>query len=410
MTVELLAPVRDEVSFAAAISAGADAVYFGLGHLNMRLNSKGIEVEQLANIVSKAHQQNKKAYVTLNAIIYDEEMDLLDEMLEQITTANVDAVICSDLAVIEKASALNIPVHISTQANISNAAAANFYKKLGAERIVLARELSLEQIKVIKRQADLEIEVFAHGAMCVSVSGRCFMSQFTSGHSANRGDCLQPCRREYRIIDQQTNDELEVSNGYVLSPKDLCTLPILDQLIDAGIDVLKIEGRSRAPEYIKTVVGAYRRAIDAAIAGTFDQQLVEALMQEVGRVYNRGFSTGFLLNRPGPQDWSDRPGSQATEKKAFVGKVLNYYPKTKVAFVRVQDHSLNIGDTIQVHGETTGVEEFQITELRNNEGGVIKSIEKDDATFPVPIPIRRNDKIYKITTRTPLEVLGPGDS
>ena len=225
------------------------------------------------------------------------------------------------------------------------------------------------------------------------------MSQFTTGHSANRGDCLQPCRREYRIIDKQTNDELEISNGYVLSPKDLCTLPILDQLIDAGIDVLKIEGRSRAPEYIKTVITAYRRAIDAAVAGTYNQQLAEQLMQDVGKVYNRGFSTGFLLDRPGPQDFSDRPGSQAAEQKAFVGKVLNYYPKSKVAFVQVQDQPLKIGDMIQVQGPATGVEQFQITELRTDEGNRVESIDKAAATFPTPTPIRRNDKIYKITTK-----------
>jgi U32 family peptidase len=396
--VELLAPVRNEVSFRAAIEAGAGAVYFGVGQLNMRINSKGIDLDKLPDITAQAHRRKVKVYVTVNAIVYDHEMTQLDELLSRIARAGADAVICWDLAVIERAKRLALPIHISTQASVSNSDAAAFYEKLGAVRIVPARELSLEQIKTIKDNTSLEIEVFVHGAMCVSVSGRCFMSQFLHGRSANRGDCLQPCRAEYQVINKENGTELQVGNGYILSPKDLCCLPIIDKLMDTGIDSFKIEGRSRPPEYIYCVVGAYRKAIDAVENGCFNQKLIEELQTEVSKVYNRGFSQGFLLGRPGGGDWTDRRGGQASARKIYVGQVLNYYKKTKIAYGSVIAESLAVGDTVQIHGPQTGIVEFQITNLMTDDDRTVQSIERGKATFPSEPLLRRNDQIFKVVT------------
>lgn len=395
--MELLAPVRDEISLTAVLDT-ADAVYFGVGELNMRINSKGIDLTDLPRIIHKAHAHDVRVYVTVNAIVYDSEIGLMQRLLQDIKDAGADAVICWDPSVILAAQRLGIPIHISTQASVSNTESARFYKDLGAERIVLARELTLDQIKGIRQEVGIEVEIFAHGAMCVSVSGRCFMSQFLHCRSANRGDCLQPCRREYRVIDRETGDELEVSNGFVMSPKDLCTLPILDRIIDAGVDVLKIEGRNRSPEYIRTVTGAYRTALDALEDGSYSERLMQQLIQDVGKVYNRGFSTGFLLGRPGPESWNDSYGSKATERKQYVGKVLNYYPKAEAAYVLVQSGPISVGDSIQIQGPTTGIIDAEILELRDEEGGPIEHAERQTVTFPCSRLVRKNDVVYRIDT------------
>jgi putative protease len=399
MMVELLAPVRDEVSFAAAMDAGANSVYFGLGTLNMRAASKGIEPDQLPMIVNRAHQRGVKVYITINSIIYDNEIKLVESLLGTIAKAKADAVICWDHAVIESCREKGIPFHISTQANISNLRAVQFYEKLGARCVVLARELTLEQIQAIKSQTSLKIETFVHGAMCVSISGRCYLSQFLSCQSANRGECFQPCRRRYHITDVETAAELEVGSNYVLSPKDLCALPILDKLINAGIDIFKIEGRSRPPEYVKTTVSVYRRAIDAIEQGKFDESLVNELLAEVSKVYNRGFSRGFLLGRPGPQDWADRSDNHSHQTKSYIGKVINYYVKPKVAYIKVCN-PLAVGDIVQAHGPTTGVVEFKITQLKTDAGDFVDKIDSSEVTFPVPVDarLRPNDQIYKITS------------
>ncbi len=394
--VELLAPVRDEVSFVAAVEAGADAVYLGVGELNMRIRSRGIEPEKLGKIVQKAHRRKVKVYVTLNTIIYDEDLLRLEQLLAVVREAKADAVIGWDLAVVQQAKSLGIPIHISTLANISNSQAVRFYENLGVKRLVLARELSLEQIRQIKKNTPLEIEVFGHGALCVSISGRCFLSEHLFGRSANRGDCLQPCRREYTILDKETGDELSLGNHYILSPKDLCTLPILDQLIEAGIDSLKIEGRSRAPEYIQTVVRVYRQAIDAVADGRFNQEQVAGWVAEVSKVYNRGFSTGFLMGRPGPQDWNDRYGSRATRRKIHIGKILNYYKKTHIAYLQVESHPLAVGDTVQIHGPTTGIVECTISQMQNEAQQPISAVEKGLVTFPCQRQVRKNDLVYKV--------------
>lgn len=393
---ELLAPVRDETSFSAVITSGADSIYIGLGTLNMRINSKGIAPEMLSDIVTRAHDVNIKVYVVLNVIVYDDELTLLDELLDLVKSAGADAVICWDFAVINKARQKDIPIHISTQANISNIEAVKFYESLGAQRVVLARELSLEQIKAIKSRSSVEIETFVHGAMCISVSGRCYMSQYLFNASANRGDCYQPCRREYTIIDNDCEGTLQIGEGYVLSPKDICTIGIMDKLMDAGIDCFKIEGRSRSPEYIKTVSLAYRQAIDAVKAGTFNAELVDELLVKLKRVYNRGFSTGFYLGKPTGEDFAGIEGSAATHKKIIVGRVLNYYSKSKVAYAAIESAPLNIGDTIQIQGPTTGVVEFAIKDMRTNDEQPTESLEKTKGTFPCEPKVRPNDRIYKI--------------
>lgn len=393
---ELLAPVRDEISFVAALEAGANAVYFGIGSLNMRINSKGIEPEMLADIVKRAHAKNVKVYTTLNTIVYDDELEMLDELLDIIKAANTDAVICSDFAVINKAKEKGLPIHISTQANISNIEAVKFYAELGAERVVLARELTLEQIAEIKQKSPIEIETFVHGAMCVSVSGRCFMSQAMFGASANRGDCYQPCRREYTIIDNDSKKQLKIGDGYVLSPKDMCTLPIMKKLINAGIDCFKIEGRSRSPEYIKAVTAAYRQAIDAVKSDTFTKSVRNELMTRLKSVYNRGFSTGFYLGKPGGKDFSKVNGSSATHKKITVGKILHYYPKPAVAFAAIEACPISIGDKIQIQGPTTGVLEFEITDLRTEDEKPVTTLNKTRGTFPCPRKVRTSDRLFKV--------------
>jgi putative protease len=394
--VELLAPVRDHVSLTAAIDAGADAVYFGLGKMNMRASSRGFTCPELPDIVARTHEKNVRAYITVNTIIYENELEELRDLLLHIKSARADAVICWDPAVIRLCRSLEIPIHISTQASVANSDAVKFYEALGARCIVLARELSLDQIKEIRQKTSLKLEAFVHGAMCVSVSGRCYLSQFLANRSANRGQCHQPCRRQYRLTDIETGDELDVDSNYLISPKDLCTLPILDKLINAGIDIFKIEGRSRPPEYVKTVTAAYRQAINAIAAGTFSKELVDRLLADVTKVYNRGFSTGFLFGKPGPQDWADRGDNQAVRKKTYIGKILNYYAHPQIAYARISN-PLAVGDLIQIEGPTTGLVEFNVSELRTDTEGSISQIKKGLATFPAkPYRLRPNDKIYKI--------------
>ena len=393
---ELLAPVRDETSFIAAIQAGADAVYFGLGQLNMRINSRGIDIDKLKSVITQAHDKDTKVYIALNAIVYDNELETLDSLTKKIKTAGADAVICSDFAVIEKCNELEIPIHISTQANVSNIQAVKAFAKLGASRVVLARELTLDQIIEIKKHSPVEIETFIHGAMCYSVSGRCYMSHFLFDSSANRGECHQPCRREYTIVDRDSGSELKIGDGYVMNPKDVCTVKIIDQLIDAGIDSFKIEGRSRSPEYIKTVTQVYRTAIDAVLDGSFDKNLKTQLIEKAQTVYNRGFSTGFYLGTPQNDGYSDVEGSAATETKIAIGRILNYYSNIGVAYATVSSSPIKIGDKVQIHGPTTGVLEFEITELKDTDGNKISEMDKGKATFLCPERVRLNDKLFKI--------------
>jgi putative protease len=395
--IELLAPVGDFSTLHAVIEEGADAVYLGLKTLNMRASAKNFSYSDLKKAVSIAHSKGIKVYVTINTIIYEKELKELQKHLKIIKDTKADAIIAWDLAVIKEANKLNIPIHISTQASISNSESLNEYKEFtNAKRFVLARELDLNQIKQIIKKTNGEVECFAHGAMCVSQSGRCFISQFLYGKSANRGECIQPCRREYKITDPEENKELILDNHFVMSPKDLCTLPFIDLLIDAGITSLKIEGRTRSPEYAKIVTRCYRKAIDAVYNNTFNAKLIQELLEQLATVYNKKFSSGFYLGLPTNEDWSDLYGSAATKKKIEIGYVSNYYKKSQIAEVKIQANEIMLGDNIQIHGPTTGVVDFELKELHQDGKIVNESKKGKTITFKISHVLRKKDRVYKI--------------
>ncbi len=392
--VELLSPVADRIMLKAAIDAGANSVYFGLKNLNMRATAANFSLEELPEIVKQCHASKVKAFLTLNTIIYNNELEEIKKIIKSAKEAGVDAIICWDLAVIQECKKQKIPFHVSTQASIANSESAKFYKQLGAERIVLARECTLEQIKEIKKNADVEIETFVHGAMCVSVSGRCFMSHHIFKKSANRGECLQPCRREYKIVDEE-NNELIIGNDYVLSPKDLCALPFIDKLIEAGITAFKIEGRARSPEYVKTVTECYRQAIDAHKEGKFTKELAEKLVEKLKTVYNRGFSTGFYLGMPTGEDFTDAHGTKATQVKQYIGYVIDFYKKQGVAAIKLEAGGLKVGDRIMIQGQKTGVQE-QTVESMEISNKPVKEAGKGLVGLKLNFEARENDPVFLI--------------
>jgi putative protease len=392
---ELLAPVRDKTSLVSAIDAGTNSVYFGLGELNMRASSQGIKTSELSDIVNFAHSKNVKVYVTLNVIVYENELKRVDLILKNCKEANVDAIICWDFAVIEKCKELDMPFHISTQASISNTQAARFYEKLGASCIILARECTLEQIAKIKKKIKVKIETFVHGAMCVSVSGRCFISQFMNCKSANRGKCIQPCRREYIVREKETGYELQIGNHFIISPKDLCTLGILDKLIATGVDVLKIEGRSRSSEYVYSVVRSYRKAIDYISSDNYTKEKYDELIAEVSKVYNREFSEGFLFGMPSKDTWARVDGNISKEKKEYVGKVINYYTNSQIVYINVESNDITVGDKIFIQGTTTGLVEIMLNEIRENNLPV-ENVKKGEATFHSIKKVRHNDVVFRV--------------
>ncbi len=403
MKPELLAPAGSWESLRAAIQAGADAVYFGIKVLNMRANAKNFEETELSKVVKECHKNKVKAYLTLNTIVYENELEKLKRVLEKAKLAEVDAIICWDHSVIKICNELGLTVHLSTQASISNSEAALFYKSLGVSRIILARECSLEQIKEINSKIktdnqNIEIECFIHGAMCVAVSGRCLTSQFLFNKSANRGQCLQPCRRQYKVKDIETGDELYLNNNYVMSPKDLCTIPIIDKLIDAKIDCFKIEGRNRAPEYVKTVVSVYRQAIDACFEGNFTKQLKDKLLKKLETVYNRKFHTGFYLGTPTNDDFTDLYGSASKVQKIYIGFVKNYYKNVSVGEVKIETNEIKVGDKLMITGKSTGVLEFVNVSMEIN-GKKVKTGKKGDRIgIKIDKIVRPNDKVFVMKT------------
>lgn len=383
----------------AAVQAGCDAVYFGTKELNMRVTAQNFACDELKNVVTYCHKHGVKAYLTLNVIIYDDELEQLKKIVSAAKKAKIDAIICWDLSVIQEALHQKIEVHLSTQASVSNSKAAAFYKQLGISRIVLARECTLEQIIAIKKKVKVELECFVHGAMCVSLSGRCFMSQFLYGRSANRGECLQPCRRSYDaclITDQETKKELQLENHYVMSAKDLCTLPFLDKLIAAQIDVFKIEGRGRSPEYVKTVVSCYREAIDAYALGKFTPRLVNKLLTKVKTVYHREFSNGFYMGVP-INAFTNSYGSKATTKKEYIGKVCNYYKQKQVADILLESGTLAIGDSLLIIGDTTGVVEQNVESIQINNAPTKAAQKGEHIGLKTASLVRARDKVYKVT-------------
>ncbi|HHE32249.1 MAG TPA: U32 family peptidase [Chlorobaculum parvum] len=400
---ELISPAGDWTSMRAALDAGADALYFGAEGFNMRA-AKGFAPGDFGGIAQLCAKHGAKAYLALNSVIYDAELGEMDKTIAAGKAAGLDAVICWDLAVVEACHRHDMPIHLSTQASVSNIEALRFYASLGARMVVLARELTLEQTEAITQRIVAEklpvtVESFVHGAMCVAVSGRCFLSQELFGRSANRGECVQPCRRSYRIADVEEGFELELGSDYVMSPKDLCALPFLDKLFDAGIGAFKIEGRNRSPEYVATTTAAYRKAIDFIAAHRNDEDFDEAyrslvgrLQDELARVYNRGFSKGFFFGKPADV-WARRSGSAATETKSYVGIVRKYFPKADVAEILVHSPGIDSGATLSIQGQATGLVTVPDAEL-HLDGQPVNRIEQGQI-FTVRCPrVRKNDKVY----------------
>ncbi|NUN10888.1 MAG: U32 family peptidase [Ignavibacteriaceae bacterium] len=396
---ELLAPAGNMTMLNAVINAGANAVYLGVEKLNMRATAANFTAEALPEIASLCHSKNVDLHLTLNSIVMEDEVYEIDEVLSIAKSAGVDLIICWDNAVIQKCIEYEMPFCISTQASISNSGSARFYKNLGARRIVLARECTLDEIKKIKSAVDIEVETFVHGAMCVAVSGRCFMSHELFGRSANQGDCLQPCRREYEIYDGKKDYSLLLGEDYVMSAKDMNTLPFIEKLIEAGIDSFKIEGRKRSPEYAAKVTGVYRRAIDAYFDGALTDELKSKLDEELRTVYNRGYSQGFYFGTPTGDDISKVAGSESDHFKQYLGKVLNYYKAPQIAFIELEAGGLAAGDKVLITGETSGVVEVTVEEMRVNDLDGTMANKGDRITFKSPLRVREGDKVYVMKTK-----------
>ncbi len=393
-TPELMAPAGDWTMLVTAVNAGANAVYFGVEKLNMRAKAANFSTEELPNVTAFCKERNVKTYLTLNTIIYEEEIAEAEEIISAAKNSGVDRIICWDLAITQICRKYDMPFCISTQASISNSLSANFFKSLGAVRVVLARECSLEEIKKIRSSTDLEIEAFIHGAMCIAVSGRCFMSHHLFGKSANRGECIQPCRREYEVIDNSIDKSMIIGDDYVLSPKDLCTIEFIDQLIEAGIDSFKIEGRKRSPEYVAKVVSVYRKAIDLYFEGKLTAEIKKDFLAELEKVYNRGFSAGFYFDKPSSSEYADIYGSKATTRKAYVGKVLNYFKKANTVFVSLESGKIKLGDEILIIGATTGVVSVKINNILKDDVATNEASKGDKITFPCQELVRPHDSVY----------------
>ncbi|MDD4467184.1 MAG: U32 family peptidase [Candidatus Pacebacteria bacterium] len=392
---ELMAPVGDFSSLVAACKAKADAVYLGLNDFSMRFGKNNFKVSDLTKIkkICNLYPQKPKVYVTLNTIVYDSEIKKLDKLIKKIKD-KVDAVICWDFAVINLCKKYKVPFFISTQASVANKETAKFYQKLGAKRIVLARELDLKQIKEISKIKGLEIEVFIHGAMCVSISGRCFMSQFLFNKSANRGECFHPCRRSYVIKDEKYGNELKLENSRVMSAKDLCALPFIEELKKIKIKSFKIEGRNRDSRYVDSVVKVYRKALDNDLS----KNEVQELMKELTSVYNRGFSSGFYLGKPTPKDFSEIENSASDTYKEFLGKIVHLYPKVKVGAVKLSNNLKN-GEENIVIGKKSGVGKIKITDMEIENKKVKFAKKGQTVGIKFPFQFFKNDEVYKIKKR-----------
>jgi U32 family peptidase len=399
----LLSPVGSFDMLISAIDAGCNAVYLGIKGINMRERARNFTLNDLPKVVKYAHERKVEVYLTLNTIIFDNEIKKIKKILDKAKKSKVDAIIAWDLSVIKLAREKKIPVHLSTQASVSNIEAIKEYYKLGIKRFVLARELSLDQIKKIIIQAkkiskDIEIETFIHGAMCVSLSGRCFLSQFLYGDktSANRGKCIQPCRREYIVKDKETNKELEIKNNFILSPKDLNTILFIDRLIKAKIDVFKIEGRAKGAEYVKIVTESYREAIDLFFKKKLTTDIKKKLYKKLDTVYNRGFSDGFYQGKPIDQ-WTDAYGNKSKTKKTYLGKITNVFKKINVIEIKLEVKDLKLNDNILIIGDKVGTLQEKVksiqrdinTPLKIAKKGEVVAIKLSSSKLP-----KKNDKVY----------------
>jgi len=402
--IEIMAPVGSFSALSAAIKSGAKSVYFGVGNLNMRARSSNFEEKDLAKIVKICNNNKIKSYLTLNTIVYDEEIKIATKLIKKAKKAGITAIIASDISIIQICKGVDIEVHLSTQCNVTNIDAVKFYSQF-CDVIVLSRELNLKQIKYICAQIKsknivgpsgelVKIELFIHGALCVAISGKCYMSLSQYNQSANRGRCLQACRREYKVIDNETGEELVVNNKFVMSPSDLCTIEILDEIIASGVSILKIEGRGRGAEYVDLVVRVYNRALDLIKEKKYTKQEKIKLINELKTVFNRGFWKGgyYLGEKVG--EWSGVYGSKATKIKKTLGVVVNYFSKSKVAQIKINTGKLEIGDTIMIIGPTTGVISLRVTSLYINEKESNIAKKGDDLTVKINDKVRKNDEVF----------------
>ncbi|UCG28715.1 MAG: U32 family peptidase [Bacteroidales bacterium] len=401
-----MAPAGSFESLVAAIQGKADSVYFGIERLNMRARSShNFRLNDLSRITALCRENHMKSYLTLNTIIFDSDMEGMKEILNGAKKSGVNAVIASDQAVLQYAVESGLEVHISTQLNVSNFETLKFYARF-ADVVVLARELTLDQVNEITKRIKEEqikgpsgnlirIELFAHGALCMAVSGKCYLSLHESNHSANRGNCLQTCRKAYVATEKESGYQLEIGNEYIMSPKDLNTIGFIDEIIKAGVKVLKIEGRARAPEYVKTVVECYDEAVKACADGSYGEEKIRDWNVRLAEVFNRGFWDGYYLGSK-TGEWSNRYGSRATKRKIYIGKITNYFSRINVAEFKIETGSLQVKDEMLISGPTTGVIRTRIKEIRIDKNPVKEAKKGDCCSIPVESVVRRSDKLYKI--------------
>ncbi|MBN2595637.1 MAG: U32 family peptidase [Marinifilaceae bacterium] len=405
-----MAPVGSYESLMAAIQGGANSIYFGIEQLNMRSrSSNNFTIEDLHNIASICKENNIKSYLTVNTVLFDHDIKVMHKIVDAAKEGGVTAIIAADVSAIMYARAIDVEVHISTQCNITNIEAVKFYAQF-ADVVVLARELNLNQVAAIYKQIVdeeirgpkgelIQIEMFAHGALCMAVSGKCYLSLHEKNSSANRGACMQTCRKAYTVTEKESGNQLEIDNEYIMSPKDLCTIGFLNKMLDAGVRVLKFEGRARSPEYVKTVVSNYSEAVDAYLEGDYTRDKIDQWMNNLATVFNRGFWDGYYLGQK-IGEWSEEYGNRATKRKMLIGKGTNYFAKIKVAEFLLESKELKVGDQILITGPTTGVIETTVKEIRVDLKSVEKAVKGDSFSISLDTMIRRSDKLYKIVEVT----------
>ena len=406
---EIMAPVGSRESLAAAINAGANSVYFGIGQLNMRSHSANhFTIDDLEEIAETCNAKNIKTYLTVNTVIYGEDIETMHEIIDAAKAANITAVIASDVAVMMYCRQVGVEVHLSTQLNISNIDALKFYAQF-ADVAVLARELNMDQVKEIHEQIikqnicgpkgqPVRIEMFCHGAFCMAISGKCYMSLHDANRSANRGACVQICRRSYTVTDNETGNQLEIDNKYIMSPKDLKSVRFIDKMMDAGVRVFKIEGRARGPEYVHTVVSCYKEAIESVLDGTFTEEKKDQWDERLSTVFNRGFWDGYYQGQK-MGEWTKEYGNKATEKKVLIGKVIKYFSRLGVAEIAVEANTFAKGDKLLITGNSTGAMFLNADEIRYELNPVELAEQGWRVSIPVPDKVRPNDKLFKLVTK-----------
>jgi len=404
--IEIMAPVGSYESLMAAINAGANSIYFGIEQLNMRAkSSNNFSIDDLKEIVKICNENKIKSYLTVNTIIYDHDLILMRKVIDAAKNSGVTAIIASDLAVLQYANSIGVEIHASTQLNVSNIEALKFYSKF-CDVVVTARELSLKQVAAITKQIEEEqikgpsgnlvrIEIFVHGALCMAVSGKCYLSLHETNSSANRGACLQTCRKAYVVTEKESGNQLEIDNEYIMSPKDLCTIGFIDKIIAAGVKVFKIEGRARPPEYVKRVVECYKEAVASYYDGSYSKEKIQNWEERLQTVFNRGFWDGYYLGRR-LGEWSSEYGSRATKRKVYLAKGTNYFTKLKVAEFKMETGTLSVGDEILITGPTTGVVETTVKELRVDLKSVSETKKGESFSMPIDTIVRRSDRLYKV--------------